>query len=207
MRDAVRLPGLLAPALLWLGGCAAAPIRAWETSLERYVADQGNGDPNVLRAMDRDPAESDFNKIGAAKGGVPFFSPTRTDANGILVGRREVGGRGWYVFLVGTVQYRGEFLDFPLDDPRLTDLRLVAFSGEPGKFDWITSPRDDEALALYTRPQLEHYRESHPDRADATEGPAIFPTPADVLKLTAEAPVIAVTDEHSGARWVAEIEP
>ena len=48
------------------GGCTN-PVKAWQSSLERYVAEQGHGDPNVLRRTDRAPSESDFGLIAATK--------------------------------------------------------------------------------------------------------------------------------------------
>jgi len=61
---------LIASSLLALlvhlaAGCAANPIGAWQAHLEAYVADQGNGDLNVLRRPDRKPSENDFNMISA----------------------------------------------------------------------------------------------------------------------------------------------
>ena len=45
-------------------GCTANPMRAWQASLEEYVATTGNGDLNVLRTVDSSPSESDFGLIG-----------------------------------------------------------------------------------------------------------------------------------------------
>src|SRR5262245_45197423 len=122
--------------LLACGGCAT-PVRAWQNSLERYVKKQGNGDLNALRQLEGTPADGDFPLTGAAEGGFPFFAPRRTDARGELLGRREFAGRDWFVFLLGLVEYRGELDDWPMSDPRLTDLRLVAVSNEDGRFRWL----------------------------------------------------------------------
>ena len=187
--------------LLLLGGCAASPIKAWQASLEEYVIEQGNGDPNVLRNVDRSPSEGDFSLIGARHEGIPFVLPRRTDANGVLLGHRTFDGRGWYVFLVGTVKYRGAFVDFPRDDPRLDDIRLIAVCASGGAFDWLVGPPDDAAVDHYCRPQLEAWRRSHPSRAEATVAPTTFPTPADDFQLDVATEALAVVDEHSQAKW------
>ena len=187
--------------LLLTGGCAANPIKAWQASLEEYVEEQGNGDLNVLRTIDRSPSESDFGLIGASHEGISFVLPQRTDANGVLLGHRAHDGRGWYVYLVGTVEYHGAFVDFPLDDPHLTDIWLAAVSGDGGTYRWMLSPPDKTAVDRYCRPQLDEWRRSHPSRAEATEAPTTFPTPADDFRLDVAPETFTVVDEHSQATW------
>jgi hypothetical protein len=199
MRRLIR-PSVLA-LLLLAGGCAANPLKAWQASLEEYVVNQGNGDLNVLRNRDRAPSENDFSLIGASTGGVPFLAPVRTDANGFLLGLRSFHDRSWYVYLVGTVKYHGTFAAFPLDDPRLTDIRIAAVSGAGGAFDWLVSLPDAAALAGYCRPQLEAWRLSHPSRAEATEAPTRFPTAADDFRLDVAPQALTVLDHHSKAQW------
>ncbi len=191
--------------LLAAGGCAN-PIRAWQTSLEEYVVNQGNGDLNVLRSRDRRPSESDFGLIGASTGGVPFVAPVRTDANGVLLGLRSFHDRSWYVYLLGTVKYHGAFVDFPLQDPRLRDIRLVAVSGDGGSFRWLVSLPDGAAVDRYCRPQLETWRRSHSSRAQATTAPTRFPTPADDFRLEVAPEALTVVDEHSHAQWTLSLE-
>lgn len=190
--------------LLWLAtawGCAD-PIKVWQSSLQEYVAQEGNGDLNILRRLDPGPAQSDYGVIGAAGGGVPFVLPSRTDANGVLLGLRRIDRRSWYVYLVGAVEYRGAWSDFPLDDPDLLDVRLVAFSARDGVYDWRVSDRDDEALARYRAPQIAAWRQSHPARAGATRAPTTFPSPADDFRLSVESEVLRVVDDHSLAQWL-----
>ncbi len=193
--------------LLLAGGCSANPIKAWQASLTEYVVEQGNGDLNVLRSIDRSPTEGDFGLIGAAKGGVLFIAPQRTDATGVLLGHRVVDDRGWYVYLLGMVQYRGMWADWPLDDPRLTDIRLVALSGPADALSWLVSEPDAEALKRYCDPQVEAWRRSHPSRTDADDAPTVFPTTGDQFRLSVDAGVFDVVDEHSRARWTLPIAP
>ena len=54
----MRCPAAIASLLTLLAGCASNPIGAWQTSVQRYVDENGNGDVNVLRALDDNPDES-----------------------------------------------------------------------------------------------------------------------------------------------------
>ncbi len=204
-RDLIRSCALLA--LLAAAGCSSNPVKAWQASLTEYVVEQGNGDLNVLRSIDRSPTEGDFSLIGAARGGIWFASPRRTDATGVLLGRRVVDDHGWYVYLLGMVQYRGTWVDWPLDDARLTDVRLVAVSGPAHALHWRISDPDPEALDLYRAPQIEAWRRSDPSRAAADDAPITFPTAKDRFRLSVEADAFSVVDEHSQARWTLPPKP
>jgi hypothetical protein len=192
--------------LIASSGCTA-PLHAWQKSLVRYVNKQGNGDLNVLRQPQGSPAEADYSMLGAGHGGFPFFAPTRTDAHGELLGRREVLGRDWFIYLLGMVEYRGTLADWPVDEPRLTDVRLVAVTARDGTFQWLVSLPDPPSLEQYLRPQLEAWRRSDPSRATAMTPPTRFPTPADRLVLSADDDAITAVDEHSGARWTLDPAP
>ncbi len=194
---------LLLPAVLLIAACGCAgPVKAWQKSLETYVAREGNGDLNVLRTLDTSPAESDFSPQGVSNAGMPFLYPLRTDAGGVLLGYRTALDRPWYIFLVGFTEYKGTFQNFPVDEHTLTDIRMIACSARDGMFTWLAGEPDPEALALYCTPQLQAWRASHADRAAATEAPTTFPTPADILRLETTPDSFIVTDDHSGARWV-----
>ncbi len=182
-------------------------MHAWQKSLVRYVNKQGNGDLNVLRQPEGSPAQGDFSMLGAGRGGFPFFAPTRTDAHGTLLGRRAVLGQDWFIYLLGMVEYRGTLADWPVDEPRLTDVRLVAVTARDGKFQWLASPPDPAALEQYVQPQLDAWRRSDPSRAAATTAPTRFPTPADRVALSAGDEAISAVDEHSGARWTIDPTP
>ncbi len=191
--------GLLALA----GGCrGVGPLLAWQRSLEAYVTEHGNGNPDVLRTLGDRPSQGEFDLTAARTSGFPFVAPQRTDVTGRLLGHRRIAGRYWFLFLVGAVEYRGSFVNFPLDDPRLQDLRIAAFSGEGGLFHWLMSSQDTEALQRYQRLQLQAWRRSHPSRAQATRAPTTFPTAGDILRLSVMPEGVTVVDENSGARWV-----
>ncbi len=195
---------IIATAILILPttGCTTpTAIDAWQSSLERYVAEQGHGDLNVLRRADRPPSESDFGLIGATTAGFPFIAPRRTDANGVLLGHRKIADRNWFVYVVGMVEYRGWFVNWALDHSRVMDIRLVALSERGGEFTWMTSEPDAAALERYCGPQREQWRRSDPSRTDATDAPSVFPTDADVFQITVETGGVWVVDRHSDAAW------
>lgn len=184
------------------GGCYnPTAVEAWQASLGRYVAEQGHGDVNVLRRTDRPPSESDFGLIGAATAGFPFIAPRRTDANGVLLGHRVIGGPAWFVYLVGMVEFRGWFVNWPLDKPRVREIRLIAVSGQGGEFTWMTGEADPVALDRYCAPQRERWRQSDPSRADSPEAPTVFPTEADAFEMTVEEGTVTVVDRYSEAVW------
>lgn len=188
------------------GGCTTpTPLEAWQASLERFVAEQGHGDVNVLRRTDRPPSESDFGLIGAATAGFPFVSPRRTDADGVLLGHRHIDDRSWFVYLVGMVEYRGKFVNWPLDRPRVIDIRLVAFSEWAGEFTWVADEPNAETVDHYCLPQRERWRRSDPSRAEATDAPTVFPTEADAFEMTVDDTMVTVTDRHSEARWALDV--
>ena len=161
--------------------------------------ERGNGDPNVLGALAEDPTAADFGLIGAQRGGVPFFLPARTDVTGLLVGHRRLGDRFWFIFVAGAIKYRGSFTDFPLDEPKLVDLRAAAFSLRDGAFAWQVSEPDKEALRRYRDRQVELWCRNQPDLVDPAMAPTTFPTPADDWTLTIEDEGITIIDTHSGA--------
>ncbi len=188
--------------ILLAGGCASKdPIGAWQTSLVHYIVKEGNGDLNALRNVREAPSRKEFGVIGASKHGFPFIAPRRTDVTGVLLGNRKINTQRWYIFLVGAVEYRGAFVDFPLDDAQVKDLRVAAISGEGGEFSWLLGEGHAEATHQYCQRQLEAWRRSHPSRAEATEAPTSFPTPKDIFRLAVAPDAITVTDEHSLARW------
>ncbi len=201
VRASARIAIATAVILPTTGCTTPTAIESWRSSLEQYVTEQGHGDLNVLRRTDRPPSESDFGLIGATTAGFPFIAPRRTDANGVLLGHRNIADRSWFVYLVGLVEYRGWFVNWALDKPRVTDIRLIALSELDGEFTWITSEPDAAALERYCRPQRQQWQQSDPSRAEATDAPCVFPTDADVFRITVDQDAVRVVDRHSDAAW------
>ena len=200
MRGSLALIGTLTLGLA--GGCTGPdPVEAWQSSLEQYVSVEGHGDLNALRRTDRAPSESDFGLIGASRAGFPFIAPRRTDAGGVLLGHPLIDDRRWYVYLLGMVEYRGSFVDWPLDDPRVTEIRLVALSEADGAVDWRVGESTLVALERYCLPQRERWQRSDLTRSGSLDSPTVFPTDADVFELTIGAETMKVIDQHSKAEW------
>ncbi len=188
-------------------GCAGSskPIRAWQASVETYIADHGNGDVNALRNIVERPSQKTFDLIDASSGGIPVVAPSHTDVNGLLLGHRRINGRKWYLFLVGALHYDGRFENIPMDDPQLRDVRIMALCGDRGTLRWIVGRENKQALARYRRRQQETWRRRHPGRADADPAPSRFPTDQDNFKLSISAVSVTVVDESSGAQWALPI--
>jgi hypothetical protein len=167
-------------------GCAMKnPVAVWQGSLDEYIAEQGAGDPNVLRdTFDMHsrgrlrPASITFG--GEFKGtGMPGFRAKRY-VNGVLLGQRDVDSRPWYFFLVG-VRSR--------DGAEIEDIRLAAFTPAKEGLLWRVAPPDPEALGRYL---------------SETEGGSLavtFPSPLDKYSLGLSGHVATAAEERSGAEW------
>ncbi len=188
-------------------GCAGSskPIRAWQASVETYIADHGNGDLNALRNIAQRPSHKTFDLIDAKSGGIPVIAPSHTDVNSLLLGHRLINGQKWYLFLVGALHYDGRFQNIPLDDPQLRDVRIVALCGNRGKLKWIVGRENKQALARYRQRQQETWRRRHPGRDDSDAVPSRFPADQDNFKLSISAVSVTVVDESSGAQWALAI--
>ncbi len=57
------------------------------------------------------------------------------------------------------------------------------------------------AVDRYCDPQVQRWRQSHPDRADDRSAPTEFPTDADRFRLEHDGRAFLVTDDHSTAEW------
>jgi hypothetical protein len=168
-------------------GCAETPepvtISSWQRSVERYVWDEGNGDPNVLRDLSWDDVHKGFAIMSDPE-------PARsTDAIGLLLGHRRVGQTGCFIFLVGLV-----------DHQHLEDLRPVALYFEAGQFHRIVGPSDQQALSTYRR-----------DNPGGTAGPPshgpAFPRQVDAFSLDVQGEQISIMDRSSGASWKLAVPP
>ncbi len=178
-------------------GCAVTnPIQAWQDRLTRYIAEQGNGDPAVLRETvdlrsrrSLRPARITFGESNIPCPGVWPFAGKR-DANGVLLGEQHIGPHNWYFFLVGIIEHRPRSTSGP------EDVRLVGFTVNRTTFRWRVAEPQPEALAQY----LAASSASHP--RVRPRGPyAPFPAPTDVFSLDVAGNVVTATEENSGARW------
>jgi hypothetical protein len=129
--------------LLFGSGCTVDPpaqpvtLQFWQQTLEDYVWDQANGDPNVLRDMSWDDVHHGFSVIS---GPLPLRS---TDAIGLLLDHRRLDSQPYFIFLFGLVR-----------DRVLMKLRPVALSVKSGRFQWFVGADDPVALELYRSDSL-----------------------------------------------------
>lgn len=133
------------------GGSNPVSFSSWQKSLEQYVWNQANGDPNVLRDMSWDDIHHGFSIISDP---LPQRS---TDAIGLLVSHRKIDQRPYFIFL------------FALVRERLTlEMRPVALTVEKGQFNWSIGPPDPAAMARYTSPSRDWAFPAPDDEFDTT---------------------------------------
>ena len=188
-------------------GCAGSTrsIKAWQTSVQTYIAEQGNGDLNALRNVTDRPSQRQFSLLRAKKGGVPVVSPTHTDVKAVLLGHRPINGQKWFLFLVGTLHYDGRFQNIPLDDPQLRDIRVVALSTDRGKLKWVVGRENSAALDRYYQHKQEAWRWRYPGSNDEDVILSGFPAVEDDFQLSIFGDGVNVVDEPSGALWALAI--
>jgi len=179
-------------------GCAArSPIAVWQDRLSHYIAQQGNGDPSVLRDLvdlrsrrSPRPARIVFGELDVPGPGVPPFVTWR-DVNGVLLGQQKVGSHDWCFFLVATVKRQ------PGSIGKCEDVRLVGFTVDEGRLHWQVAEKQPGAVARYLS--------GSPDTTAGTSlsqpGHAIFPRPTDAYQLAFAGPVVTAREERSGAEW------
>jgi hypothetical protein len=160
-------------------------VSVWEAQLDRYISQEGAGDPAVLlqtRALhSRDvlrPARITFDALDV-DAGVP--SRDGWDVEGLLIGKQS-GTHHWYVFLVGIVS-RGGYRPSAIQD-----IRLVALSARGGRLSWAMSPPDRDAVQRYWA---------------TFRGSAVirFPGETDEFILNLDEDRAWVQEVRSGATW------
>ncbi len=172
--------------LLASAGCASQPtLSSWQGSVTKYVREKGHGSPIVLREMTLPDNRPGFSVIGH------HDTTESTDVNGLLLGHEQVGGRMWFVYLVGLVQQE-----------RVKDIRLAAVSMEGGKTVWKRGKESERRLAAYRDYGLKQVQERFPDRTKAPPPRYLgFPRRDDVFTLSNTNGKLVATHEPSGARW------
>jgi len=182
----ISLLALAVVAVAGAGGCSSQPsMSSWQKDVSHYVADQGKGDPMVLRDMTvPEDGRPGFSVIG--------HHDTResVDVNGVLLGHEKVGDRTWFVYLVGQVEKE-----------RVTDICLAALSMRGGKSTWKRGKGSKQSFDAYRAFGEKQAKERFPDRKSLPPRYAGFPRPDDVFKLTNENGKLMATHEATGARW------
>ena len=146
-------------------------LAAWQHSVEQYVWDEGNGDPNVLRDTNLPTSQRGFALIGGPE------IERSNDADGLLLGQRVIDGHRWFIFLVGLIQ-----------EGSLEDVRLVGLLWTPVGVTWRVGARDVQ--------MVRRYQATQPPRAFS-----VFPAEGDQFDLAIQGCQAVVAHLHSGAIW------
>lgn len=183
---AFALIGLMVP--LCVVGCASGSrnvtIAVWEKNIEQYVTEQGKGDPTVLRDVTLPDSRRGYSVIGSDR---PDVS---SDANGVLLGHRQIGGRSWFIYLVGLVKRQS-----------VEEIRLAALTVDGGKFEWKSGSGDTEALQKYRDYNTRSWRQRFPQRGTAPPEYLGFPRLDDQFQMTISDGQVVVAHPASGAQW------
>ncbi len=188
-RTSFFVAGLTFSALsLALTGCASrAPLAAWQDALSAYIADEGHGDPMVIRNLPdlRSPHRSRPGQIVFGE-----IDAGNRDVQGVFVGHRPSAGATWFFFVVGVMQHKTDGYT------QLEDLRLVALTPQGKQLGWRLSQRDPRLPEMYatsrTTTGLLHRGQ--------VRG-AAFPHVQDSYELTVTGQYARVRERRSGTGW------
>jgi hypothetical protein len=158
----------------------------WRDDLTAYLKRGGEDWPTRLSRL-RDvqtrrglrPGRICFSTLAA--GGDPD-SADSWDVDGLLLGRQTLGGRHWYLFIVGVVRREG------FRPVEIRDLRLAAFATSGSDPLWRQGEADPQSLERYK----ETYRENIPIR---------FPADDDSYRIEVAGYQVTVRELRSGAEW------
>lgn len=175
---------------LFASGCATetpdpVSIPYWQKSLERYVWNQADGDPNVLRDLSWDDVHKGFAVISD-----PL--PERSvDAIGLLVAHRPVAGRRYFIFLVAIVR-----------EQVIEDMRAVALNVEAGEFHWSVGPPNAGALNLYRGTLIASESPGPPNPRSRVR----FPAPEDTFRVLVDVNRVSIQHDQSEANWEVDVD-
>lgn len=173
---------LLALFALIAGGCnshlmsRSVNLAAWQKNVEHYVAEQGKGDPTVLRDVTLPDGRHGYSMLGGPQ------VEKNADASGVLLGLEPVGGSPTFVYLIGL-----------RDKGKLTDIRLAAVNFSKGKAHWWLGRSNAASLKTYLK--------STQPKTTNKESFQNFPAAGDVFKLNVGADRLSASHEQSGATW------
>lgn len=161
-------------------------ITIWRDDLTDYL-DEEEGDWPTRLSQLRDiqirrglrPGRICFATLAA--GGDPDRAAA-WDVNGLLLGQEVIGGRPWYLFIVGIVQ-REDFR--PIE---VRDIRLVAFATGDEDPLWRQGAANPQSLKWYKNVYWENL-------------PIRFPADDDNFGVVVTRSQVTVRELHSGAEW------
>lgn len=169
----------------FVGGCGTnVTMNSWQHDLERYVREDGQGDPAVLRDLKIDPNRPGFTQVGNED---PRHG---TDAKGLLLGHKVVNGQPWFFYLVGLVK-----------DQKVDEIRLAALSVRPTGDVWSLSPKSPEALHMYRNYNEGLGKQRFPGHKQAPTDYSGFPRDEDDFDLSLDGNHVTAVHKQSGAWW------
>ncbi|HEX8522694.1 MAG TPA: hypothetical protein VF669_10595 [Tepidisphaeraceae bacterium] len=180
----IRLSLLVVAAFVCSGCGTTVNMAGWQRDVERYVRQEGRGDPNVLRDLTLDESRRGYAVAGAD-------DPREgTDARGLLLGHKMVAGQPWYFYLVGIVKQQ-----------KVEEIHLAALSAQTGGYRWVISPKSGEALKMYRNYNEGLGKQRFPGRKQAPVDYSTFPREEDEFDLTIDGTHVTAVHKTSGAWW------
>ena len=176
---------LIAAALAFAStGCTRqVGLSTWQDSVERYVRDQGDGDPASLRDVTLPDSRRGFAAIGDPN------PESSSDVYGVLLGHRELADRHWFIYLIGHVR-----------NLAVVDIRIAAVSFRQEDISWLMGANDSDQLANYCAFHQDEYTARFAPLAPP-QSRSSFPQPGDVFDMAIDPPDVVVTHQGSGATW------
>jgi hypothetical protein len=179
------------PCLLFLlpaSGCSkSVSLDDWQQRVDAFIWQEAGGDPNLLR-------EQTLGIPGSQHRGLALLGDTdvekSTDAYGVLLGLKRLGGRPSFIFLVGIVSKQ-----------TADDIRLAALSIENGKSQWQVSDENDAALEQYLSHRASGWRSLAARSEQVPASLRSFPAIDDVFQVTVEPGRVLARHVASGATW------
>lgn len=182
----IALVGLL------LAGTGCAPsltqpvgVREWQAAVEEHVRTQGGGNPTILRDQTIEGGRRGFAILGEP------MAKESTDAVGLLLGHKPVGGRPSFIYMLGIVK-----------ENVVTEMRLAALSVQGQRFQWQVGNPDPGALQAYRNYRQQQWRARAGSTAEVPRAYTRFPGEGDQFEVTADGNGVRAKHVQSGAAWV-----
>ena len=185
---AATLAGILMTGCGGGSGNRPASFNAWQTQMQAYVSNQGNGDMNTLRDVHVTPGQPGFRALSNDR---PEHSK---DIAGVLVGVQQAQDRLWYVYVVGEV-----------DKEQVGTIRLAAIAQANGQYVWRVGNDEANASDAYRAHREKIWREQHGDDSKPPRDALNFPSANDQFTMTSSGDVVSVRESASGAQWTLNI--
>jgi hypothetical protein len=168
-------------------GSRPVSLNIWQTNVQSYVQDHGNGDLNSLREVEITPGQPGFRAYSHDR---PEQSK---DVVGVLVGvvpRGEGGVESWYVYVVGS-----------LDREQVTLIHLAAVRADADKFQWLMGQDSGGGTVAYLDQRKKNWQAHQADR-EPPRSALGFPSEEDQFSMQVAGDIVTVNESASGATWM-----